>query len=346
MDPRRQRFLAALAGAPHDRPPVWLMRQAVRYLPGYRELRRQYSFWDVCHSAELSTRAALEPLKLFKLDAAIVFSDILVVLNAMGLEVTFGPSEGPRIGHPLRSEGDLASWNLNGVMERLSFLPRAVAHLARTLDGSHGILGFAGAPFTLFCYAVDGGSSEDFRAARIMLHRNPTLAKRALETLADVLVDLTLAKVEAGADAVQLFDTWGGLLSLEEYEEFCVPVLKRIFEQLGKRGVPTILFARGGHHLLPALGRTGASGFSLDWRMDWTEVRRQYPNHLLQGNIDPLRLLAGEAHVREATRRLLATMRAAGNLDRSIVNLGHGILPETPSSAVAALCDEVAAFSS
>ena len=344
MDPRRQRFLAALAGTPHDRPPVWLMRQAGRYLPGYRAIRAQHSFWDLCYSPELTTQAALEPLELFKLDAAIVFSDILVVLNALGLDVSFGKGEGPKVAHPLRSASDLAAWNTKNVMSRLEYLPAAVAHLKRTLNGSHGILGFAGAPFTLFCYAVDGGSSDDFRHARTMLHQQPELARKALDTIADVVVELVLAQVEAGTDAVQLFDTWGGLLSRDEYQRFCVPALQRAFSALKKKGVPTILFARGGSHLLPILGDTGADGLSLDWRMDWTEVRKMYPTHLLQGNIDPLLLLAGDDSVRAATRKLLSDMKSAGNWERSIVNLGHGIVPETPSSAVSALCDEVAAF--
>lgn len=344
MDPRRQRLLAALSGAPHDRPPVWLMRQAGRYLPGYQALRREHGFWEVCHSPELSTRAALEPLERFPLDAAIVFSDILVVLNALGLEVSFGPGEGPRVARPLRDAGDLGRWNLSGVMERLAFLPRAVAHLAGTLGGSHGLFGFAGAPFTLFCYAVEGGGSDDFRTARTLLRREPALARRALDTLADVLVDLTLAQAEAGADAIQLFDTWGGLLSREDYEAFCLPSLRRVFERLNARSVPTMLFARGGQHLLPILGQSGARGFSLDWRMDWTEARRLYPSHVLQGNLDPLALLAGDEHVRAATRAHLDTMRSAGNLDATIFNLGHGIVPETPPAAVAALCDEVIAF--
>ncbi len=342
MDPRRNRFLAALKGTPHDRPPVWLMRQAGRYLPGYRELRKAHSFWDVCHSPELATQAALEPLARFKLDAAITFSDILIVLNALGLDVTFGPGEGPRIGHPLRTSSDLASWNTRNVMERLAFMPKAVAHLAKTLDGSHGLLGFAGAPFTLFCYAVEGGGSDDFRKARVLLHQEPELAKKALDTLADIVLELTLAQAEAGADAVQLFDTWGGLLSREEYETFCVPALQRIFDALQKKGVPSLLFARGGMHLLPILGHTHASGFSLDWRMDFAETRKLYPNHVLQGNLDPLFLLAGEGVVRDETKKLLSAMKSFPS-EKNIVNLGHGIVPETPPEAVAAMCDEVAA---
>src|SRR5438045_7728618 len=165
----RERFLAAFNGDAVDRPPVWLMRQAGRYLPGYREVRAQHGFWDVCHTPELSTKVALEPLKKFPLDAAIVFSDILVIPQALGLDVTFGTGEGPQVGKPMRSRADLDAWTTKGLIERLKFLPGAVKHLADTLKGSHGLLGFAGAPFTLFAYCVEGGSSDDFKQARVML---------------------------------------------------------------------------------------------------------------------------------------------------------------------------------
>src|ERR1044071_3116799 len=203
----RERFLAALRGDALDRPPVWLMRQAGRYLPGYRALRAEHSFWDVCQNPELSTRAALEPLDRYALDAAIVFSDILVVPLAMGLGVTFGKGEGPMIAKPLRNAADYEAWQLDGVLDRIAYLPRAVAHLKQTLKDRYGILGFAGAPFTLFAYCVEGGGSDDFREARTLMHRDPGLAKRALNTIADVVADLLLAQVEAGADAVQLFDS-------------------------------------------------------------------------------------------------------------------------------------------
>ncbi len=228
----RERFLAALRGDALDRPPVWLMRQAGRYLPGYRALRAEHSFWDVCQKPELSTRAALEPLDRYALDAAIVFSDILVVPLAMGLGVSFGPGEGPRIAKPLRTGADYDAWQLDGVLGRIDYLPRAVAHLKQTLQDRYGILGFAGAPFTLFAYCVEGGGSEDFREARTLMHRDPALAKRALNTIADVVADLLLAQVDAGADAVQLFDSWGGLLAPDEYRDFALPALQRITAKL------------------------------------------------------------------------------------------------------------------
>jgi uroporphyrinogen decarboxylase len=340
----RERFLAALRGEAVDRPPVWLMRQAGRYLPGYRALRAEHSFWDVCQTPELSTRAALEPLDRYALDAAIVFSDILVVPLALGLGVSFGPGEGPRIAKPLRTGADLDAWTVDGALGRMSFLPRAVGHLKQTLNNRYGILGFAGAPFTLFAYCVEGAGSDDFRLARTFMHREPALATRALATIADLVADLLLAQVDAGADAVQLFESWGGLLAADEYERFALPALQRITTRLAARGVPTLLFVRGGHHLMGLLDKTGVTGFSLDWRTDWDVARSMYPRHVLQGNIDPVLLLGDADVIRARTRKLLETMRATSDCRHSIVNLGHGILPGTPPETVAALVETVQEF--
>ncbi len=344
MNPR-ERFLAAVRGDALDRPPVWLMRQAGRYLPGYRALRAEHSFWDVCQNPELSTRAALEPLDRYALDAAIVFSDILVVPLAMGLGVSFGPGEGPRIAKPLRTGADYDAWQLDGVLDRIAYLPRAVAHLKQTLNDRYGILGFAGAPFTLFAYCVEGGGCDDFREARTLMHRDPALAKRALGTIADVVADLLLAQVDAGADAVQLFDSWGGLLAPDEYRDFALPALQRITAKLNARKVPTLLFVRGGHHLLPLLGESGVTGFSLDWRTEWQVARDLYPKHLLQGNIDPVLLLGSADVIRQRTRALLETMKKTTGGRSCILNLGHGILPGTPPETVAALVETAAEFS-
>lgn len=339
---KRERFMNALEGKPVDRPPVWLMRQAGRYLPEYRATREKFGFWDVCKTPELSTGVALEPLNKFAIDAAIVFSDILVVPEAMGLGVTFGKGEGPLVARPLRTAADLAAWKLDGVQDRLSYVPKAVAHLAKTLNGSHGILGFAGAPFTLFAYSVEGGGSDDFKHARSMLHTNPALATKALATIADVVAELLESQFAAGADLIQLFDTWGGLLTREEYVTFAIPALQRITKQLKAKHRKSLLFIRGGHHLLPVMGEAGVDGFSLDWRTPWSEARAAYPNHLLQGNIDPILLFSGPEAVRRQTRALLDEMKRHPTT-KNIFNLGHGIAVGTPVESVKALCDEVAA---
>ena len=319
------------------------MRQAGRYLPEYREVRKKASFWELCHSPELTTKVALEPLARFKLDAAIVFSDILVVPQALGLNVTFGKGEGPQLEKRLRTSADLAAWQVRGTGERLKFVSNAVAHLKQTLGDGYGIFGFAGAPFTLFSYCVEGGGSDDFLEARTLLHRDPGLAEKALATLADVTAEYLDAQCDAGADVVQLFDTWGGLLDAETYARFCLPALRRITGPLRARGRRVMLFARGGQHLLPVLGEADVDGFSLDWRMDWRDARARYPRHVLQGNLDPALLLSGAEPTRAAVRAIIAKMREAENGTRCIFNLGHGIHKDTPPETVSALCDEVSA---
>ncbi len=337
----RSRFMAAMRGEAVDRPPVWLMRQAGRYLPSYRDTRAQHSFWEVCKTPALSTFVALEPLARYALDAAIVFSDILIIPDALDLDVTFGAGEGPRIGRVLRTAADLDAWKIGDVAQRLQFMPNAVAHLRAAIGTDKALLGFCGAPFTLFCYMVEGGSSDDFRTARLLLHTDPELATRALFTIADIAADLLIAQHRAGADAVQLFDTWGGLLSPDEYARFAIPAIKRITQKTSAAGLPTILFVRAGHHLLHLLKDVGADAISLDWRTTYTHARAQLPTQTLQGNIDPILLFAGDDVVKRRTRALLDEMRAHNGGAGAIVNLGHGILPQTPLSAVQALVDEV-----
>lgn len=337
----RDRLRAAFAGDALDRPPVWLMRQAGRYLPGYRAVRAQHGFWDVCKTPALSTQVALEPMKLFPLDCSIVFSDILVVPEAMGLDVTFGKGEGPVVGHPLRTRADLEAWQTEGVVDRLRYVPNAMADLRKNLGDNHGIFGFCGAPWTLFCYIVEGHGSDDFKEPRTLLHKDRQLSLDALVKLGDVAADLLEAQIDAGADAVQLFDTWGGLLSRDEYAQFCVPAIRRITDRVRKKGARSLLFVKGGHHLLPVLGDAGVDGISLDWRTPWREARALYPKLTLQGNIDPILLFSGPDVVRERVRALLKDMRADDGGKRCILNLGHGILPGTPVESVAALVDEV-----
>jgi uroporphyrinogen decarboxylase len=348
----RTRLTDALAGLRTDRPPLWLMRQAGRYLPGYRAVRAERSFWEVCRTPALSTKVALEPLARYPLDAAIVFSDILVIPEALGLGVGFGDGrsgDGPRIARPMRSRGDFDAWERDRVMERLRFLPTAVAHLREAIGAERGLLGFGGAPWTLLCYAVDGSSSEEFRHARSLLHADPALAEDALAVLADTVSELLTAQVEAGADAVQLFDTWGGLLSREDYACFALPALRRAIAPVAAR-VPVIVYARGGGHLLPELAQSGATCLSLDWRTSIAEARSLLGRtgvsavRALQGNLDPTRLFAGVEAARAATRAVLADA-AVGAPDVApgfVFNLGHGILPGTPPDVVDAVCREVA----
>jgi uroporphyrinogen decarboxylase len=217
----------------------------------------------------------------------------------------------------------------------------AVQHLRTAIGADRGLFGFAGAPWTLFSYIVEGQGSDDFRTARSLLHTDPELTTAALTTLADAVAELLESQCDAGADVVQLFDTWGGLLTVEEYTQFALPALQRITARLRARGRRTLIFARGGHHLLPVLVEAGADGLSLDWRTPWRDARKLMPAMTLQGNLDPILLLATPETVRRATRALLDDMRDTSGYARSIVNLGHGIVPETPVDTVRALCDTV-----
>ena len=342
----RERFLAALRGDALDRPPVWLMRQAGRYLPGYRALRAEHSFWDVCQNPELSTRAALEPLDRYALDAAIVFSDILVVPLAMGLGVSFGPGEGPRIAqaaaHRRRLRRLAARWRAGA--HRLSAARRRApqADAARTATASSASPARRSRCSPTASKAAAARISAK-RARSCIATRRSRSARSS--TIADVVADLLLAQVDAGADAVQLFDSWGGLLAPDEYRDFALPALQRITAKLNARKVPTLLFVRGGHHLLPLLGESGVTGFSLDWRTEWDVARELYPNHLLQGNIDPVLLLGSADVIRQRTRALLETMKRTSGGRSCILNLGHGILPGTPPETVAALVETAAEFS-
>lgn len=342
---RRERFVTALKQGEVDRPPVWLMRQAGRYLPEYREVRKAHGFWEVCQTPELSTKVALEPLRQFKLDAAIVFSDILVIPQALGTGVSFEKGEGPVFAEPMRSRADFEKWQTTNVMDRLQFVPRAVKHLHTALEGQWGLVGFAGAPFTLFAYCVEGGGSDDFHHARSMMATDPKLTHDVLGVLADAAAQLCLSQLDAGVDAVQLFDTWGGLLTRDEYRTFAIPALNRIAAHLRKSGKPIILFIKGGMHLLETLREVDVDAVSLDWRTSFTEARKALPGKLLQGNIDPTLLFASEAAVRARTKSLLGELDSldGGGRKGCIVNLGHGILPGTPIANVSALCDEVAA---
>ncbi|MCL2011793.1 MAG: uroporphyrinogen decarboxylase [Cystobacterineae bacterium] len=338
----RARLLSALEGKPVDRPPVWLMRQAGRYLPGYQSIRQKHSFWELCHAPQLCTQAAMEPMQRFALDAAIVFSDILVIPQALGMHVNFDGNHGPKMTKPLKEAAELASWNVEKLLEALAFVPAAVRHLREALGEERGLLGFAGAPWTLLAYMLEGHADKNFAVARSMLHAQPEFAHKAMDMLADILMAYLEAQCEAGADAVQLFDSWGGLLNAEDYSRFALPPIQKVAKALTHKNRRLILFVRDGQHLLPLLADSGCQGISLDWRIPFEQAAAQLPNHCLQGNVDPALLLASPEVVRTETRKLLAAMKARGHFHRCIVNLGHGIFPQTQPECVRALCEEVA----
>jgi uroporphyrinogen decarboxylase len=340
-------LLRALAREPTGHTPVWLMRQAGRYLPEYNATRaRAGSFLALVRSPELAAEVALQPLERFALDAAILFSDILTVPDAMGLGLQFGEGEGPRFERPLRDEQAIARLAPPDP-GRLAYVMDAVRATRRALRGRVPLIGFSGSPYTLACYMVEGSGSDDFPTLKRMLYARPELLHRVLEVNAAAVAAYLDAQIEAGAQAVMLFDTWGGNLAAADYEVFSLAYSRRVLAALRReaegRRVPSILFTRGGGGWLEAMAGSGCDAVGLDWTVDPAAARRSVGHRVaLQGNLDPAALLADPARVRAEARRVLD---AFGPAPGHVFNLGHGITPLARPESVAALVDEVRTYS-
>jgi uroporphyrinogen decarboxylase len=332
-------FLRACRREATPRPPVWMMRQAGRYLPAYREVRKKASFQQLCRDPELAATVTIQPVDEFGVDAAVIFSDILVLLEAMGIGVSFEAGEGPRLARTVRSASDARALREPDPPRDLGYVGEAIRRVAKALSPRGvPVLGFAGAPFTLACYAVEGETSRDFNGARQALAADPAFFSALLDRLADAVAAHLRMQVEAGASAVQVFDSWGGLLGREEWRRAVLPSLRRLVAPVRALGVPVILYVGGSSHLLEAMAESGADVLSVDWRLPLDEVRRRVGGGVaLQGNLDPTRLFAPEGAVREATRRMLAAHPGPGH----VANLGHGILPTTPVESARAFIDTV-----
>jgi len=317
------------------------MRQAGRYLPEYNRTRAKAgSFLKLAKTPALAAEVTLQPLERFPLDAAIVFSDILTIPDAMGLGLAFAEGEGPRFERPLRAEKEILALEKPDP-SRLQYVFDAVRESKRALSGRVPLIGFSGSPFTLACYMVEGSGSDDWRALKLMLHTRPDLLHRILEVNARAVADYLSAQIEAGADVVMLFDTWGGTLAHDDYEAFSLAYSRKIFEKV--KGAPAILFTKGGNPWLGAMMQSGCAAVGLDWTSDARAARKLAAGRVaLQGNLDPLALFAPPQRVREAARKVLESFGAAPG---HIFNLGHGILPQTPVESVAALVEEVHAYS-
>jgi uroporphyrinogen decarboxylase len=341
-------LLRALLCQPTNYTPVWLMRQAGRYLPEYNATReRAGSFLKLAKTPALATEVTLQPLERFPLDAAILFSDILTLPDAMGLGLAFSEGEGPRFERPLRDEVAIRKLAAPDPSAELGYVLDAVREVRRALAGRVPLIGFSGSPFTLACYMVEGAGSDDWRTLKTMLHARPELLHRILEVNAHAVTDYLNAQIEAGAQAVMIFDTWGGILSYEDYEKFSLSYCRRIFEKLLKQHegsrVPSVLFTKGGSPWLAAMMNSGCDAVGLDWTADAREARRVAAGKVaLQGNLDPSALFAPQQSVREAARRVLD---AFGTAPGHVFNLGHGIAAQTPVDAVSALVDEVRTYS-
>lgn len=333
-------FLRALRGESVPRPPVWMMRQAGRYLPEFMEIREKYDFFTRCRTPELASEITVQPIRRLDVDAAILFSDILVVPQAMGIEVEMKPNFGPYLPHPIRQAADLEKVIVPDIPESLGYVMEAVAMTKEKLGDKIPLIGFAGSPWTILCYCVEGQGSKSFDKARGLCFTQPDLAHGLLRKITRTTIEYLKAKVAAGVDVVQLFDSWGGMLSPQDYGEFSWPYLQQIVDAL-KDLVPVIVFAKGCWFALGEMAGSGASALGVDWSCSPREARRLSGGKItLQGNFDPARLLSPPAKIAEMVEGMI---REFGK-DRYVVNLGHGILPNIPVEHARAFVEAVKAY--
>ena len=334
-------LLRALRGEELDRPPVWMMRQAGRYLPDYRVLRAKYGFFERCQTPELVCEITLQPVDQVGVDAAIIFSDILVVPQAMGMEVQLVESVGPILPSPIRSLSDIEKLIMPDVEDKLGYVFDALRLTKKELDGRVPLIGFAGAPWTLLCYMVQGKGSKTFDEAKAFCFTQPKAAHHLLQILTDTTIAYLKNQVKAGADVVQIFDSWGGLLSPADFENFSLRYIRQIVAAL-KEDCPTIVFAKGAWFALEEMSQTGASGLGIDWCISPQQARAWAgENVTLQGNFDPAKLLMPIPEIRKAVHEMID----AFGTTRYIANLGHGILPNIPVENAKAFVEAVKEYS-
>jgi uroporphyrinogen decarboxylase len=328
---QNDRFLRALQRQPVDRTPVWMMRQAGRYLPEYKATRQEAgSFMDLCRNKELACEVTLQPLERYELDAAILFSDILTIPDAMGLQLRFAPGEGPIFDKPIRSDADAKKLFVPDMASELGYVMDAVSTIRKALNGRVPLIGFSGSPWTLATYMIEGGSSKTFSQIKAMLYDQPQTLHHILGVLADSVTAYLNAQIEAGAQAVQIFDTWGGVLTPRDYEAFSLQYMARIVDGLIRekdgQKVPVILFTKGGGQWLEKMAATGADALGLDWTTDLDDARARVGDKVaLQGNMDPSVLYASPERIREEVATILGKF---GKGNGHVFNLGHGIHPE------------------
>lgn len=348
MPLKNDRFLRALLKQPVDRTPVWMMRQAGRYLPEYRATRKQAgSFMDLCQNPELACEVTMQPLRRYDFDAAILFSDILTIPDAFGQGLYFEEGEGPRFKKVIRSPADVEALPDVAIKEELAYVYAAVARIRQELAGRVPLLGFSGSPWTLATYMIEGGGSKDFRIAKQFLYNHPEAMHMLLQRLADAVIEYLNAQIEAGAQVVQIFDTWGGILTPSAYQDFSLNYMRKIVQGLIKESdgstVPVILFTKNGGQWLEAIADSGCHGVGLDWTIGIDEARARVGKKVaLQGNMDPCILYAEPKVIRAEVKRIL---EAFGSSSGHVFNLGHGITPGVDPDHVAVFVDAVHEFS-
>lgn len=345
---KNDRFLRALTGQSVDVTPVWMMRQAGRYLPEYRATRKVAGdFMSLCQSPEMACEVTLQPLRRYPMDAAILFSDILTIPDAMGLGLYFSEGEGPRFRKTVRTEQDVEQLPIPDIASDLSYVTDAVSLIRRELNGSVPLIGFSGSPWTLATYMIEGSGSKDFRHAKEFMYNHPELMHQLLEKLAQTVTAYLNAQIAAGAQAVQIFDTWGGILSTGAYQAFSLAYMKKIIAGLTReadgRKVPVIVFTKNGGLWLDQIADSGADCVGLDWTIEMGRARAMIGDKVsLQGNMDPTILYSSPAAIRAEVERILASY---GEGNGHVFNLGHGITPGVDPENVAVFIDAVHEFS-
>ena len=320
-------LLRAARGESVERTPVWMMRQAGRYLPEYRAVRANTDFLTLCKTPELAVEVSMQPYRILGVDAVIMFSDILIPVEAMGQEVRLTEQKGPELPSPIRSRDQVDRLAVPDPIEKTGFVMNIIQTLRRELDGAVPLIGFAGAPWTLAAYMIEGGGSRNYAHVKRMMYSDPLTFHALLDKISDTIILYLNAQIEAGAQLIQLFDSWAGELSPNDYSEFALPYERKIFEAINRNAIPTIMYINGSGTYLEQMATCGAGVLSIDWRVNLSDARARVGTQLtLQGNLDPCVLLSTPEVVSQRARELI-TM---GGGQRHILNLGHGILPMTP----------------
>lgn len=320
-------FIKAAFSKPTERPPVWMMRQAGRFMKEYWDIKNKYSFLEMCKTPEIAADVTMLPVDLLGIDAAILFSDILVTAEAMGGDLSFSQGVGPQFSNPVRSEDDIDRLQ-TGVAHKLQYVADAIKVIQQRLNGSIPLIGFAGAPFTVMSYLVEGGSSRDFKLTKLFMHNQPELAHKLLSKIATVTVDYLNMQIAAGVNAVQIFDSWAQALAWDDYKEFSHRYITEIISKLNRKDIPVISFCKGSSVFAPLMAEAKPDVISIDWNADLLDMKKRLPAGIaVQGNLDPHILYADKKVIKERIYRLFDRMKGENGY---IFNLGHGIMPDIP----------------
>jgi uroporphyrinogen decarboxylase len=332
-------FLQAANSQPTERPPVWMMRQAGRFMKEYWDIKNKYSFLEMCKTPEIAADVTMLPIDLLDVDAAILFSDILVTAEAMGGQLSFEAGVGPLFANPVKNEADIDALLVDGTEDRLKYVADAIKVIQQRLNGTKPLIGFAGAPFTVMSYLIEGGSSKDFKKTKLFIHNQPGLAHKLLQKIADVTVMYLNMQIAAGVNALQLFDSWAMALCWDDYTEFSHQYNAQIISKLNRTGIPIISFCKGSSVFAPLMAEAKPNVISIDWNADLLNMKKSLPaNIAVQGNLDPFVLYADKKVIKERIHKLFDRMKGT---DGFIFNLGHGIMPDIPFDNVKFAIDTI-----